>query len=195
MYSHDPAALYAATESSGSTFTSGYHGIPVHPGEDASAKEETDWLRIFNGVIASTDAVHYAAGEEPPRLAHLKPADLTDYAELTVPAPSEASYMKVVTHNRHVRVAIAENARRATMSEDSKWQSATTLAAALDTALRPKAASLLFRLQKKHRDATRSTALGTDQYDGHAFLKTMRAELAAGGSRPSKARLDDWHEE
>ena len=99
MYSHDPAALYAATESSGSTFTSGYHGIPVHPGEDASAKEETDWWRIFNGVIASTDAVHYAAGEEPPRLAHLKPADLTDYAELTVPAPSEASYMKVVTHN------------------------------------------------------------------------------------------------
>ena len=195
MYSHDTAALYAASESSGHTYTSGYFGIPVHPGEDASAKEESDWWRIFNGIIASTDAVHYAAGEEPPRLAHLKPADLTDYAEVTVPAATEASYMKAVGHNRHVRAAVAENTRRATMRDDHQWHSATSLAAALDTALRPKAASLLFRLQKKHRDATRSTKLGTDQYDGHAFLKTMRAELAAGGSRPSKARSYEWHEE
>jgi hypothetical protein len=62
--------------------------------------------------------VHYAAGKEPPRLAHLKPADLTDYAEVAVPTPTEASYMKIIAHNRYVRAAVAENARRATMRED-----------------------------------------------------------------------------
>ena len=40
-----------------------------------------------------------------------------------------------------------ENVRRKTVRDDCKWQSAKLLAAALDQALRPKAASLLFRLE------------------------------------------------
>ena len=46
--------MFAATTSNavGSVFS----GIPVHPGEDASAKEEDDWWRIFDGVLAATDA-------------------------------------------------------------------------------------------------------------------------------------------
>ena len=47
---------------------------------------------------------------------------------------------------------------RAAMRTDYRWQSATVLATALDTALRPKAASLLFRLQKA-RIATRRALL------------------------------------
>ena len=61
------AALYAAAEGpaiSGSQFS----GITVHPGEDASAKEEDDWWRIFDGVLSATDSVHYIAGNDPPRL-------------------------------------------------------------------------------------------------------------------------------
>jgi hypothetical protein len=72
-------AVFAAvhSESSASSVHS-FLGIPVHPGEDASAKEEDDWWRIFNGILASTDAVHYVAGRVPPRLAHLGPAVLRD---------------------------------------------------------------------------------------------------------------------
>ena len=130
----------------------------------------------------------------PPRLAHLADADLTGFTEVTVPASSEPSYLKIVDHNRKVRVAIDENKRRATLCSDHRWQSATALATALDAALRPKAASLLFRLQKAHRNAARSTLLGTDIYDGHEFLKQMRAEYAAGDNNAAKIRSYEFHE-
>eukprot|EP00966_Prymnesium_polylepis_P153469 3544332-Prymnesium_polylepis.1 len=64
---------------------------------------------------------------------------------------------------------MAENERRKAMLIDHKARSATSLASALDAALRPKAASLLLRLQKRHRDASASAALGSDVYNGHAF--------------------------
>ena len=163
--------MYAATESYATAPAAGnLHGIPVHPGVDASAKAEDDWWRIFNGILSTHDAVHYAAGAVPPRLAHLADADLTGFTEVTVPDASEPSYLKILDHNRKVRVAVDENKRRTTLRSDHRWQSATALATALDAALRPKAASLLFRLQKAHRSASRSTLLGTDIYDGHEFL-------------------------
>ena len=118
------------------------------------------------------------------------------FAEVTVPDASEPSYLKILDHNRKVRVAVDENKRRATLRSDHRWQSATALATALDAVLRPKAASLLFRLQKTHRNASRSTCthLGTDIYDGHEFLKTMRAEYAAGDNNAAKIRSHEFHE-
>ena len=75
--------------------------LPIHPGNDCSAKEEDDWWRIFDGVLSSTDAVHYIAGNEPPRLAHLSPVDNTGYTEVTVPADdTDPSYFKAIEHNR-----------------------------------------------------------------------------------------------
>eukprot|EP00966_Prymnesium_polylepis_P184326 4272404-Prymnesium_polylepis.1 len=55
-------------------------------------------------------------------------------------------------HNRKVRAAIAENARRKISLRDYEQRSAPALATALDTSLRPNAASLLFRLQAKFKD-------------------------------------------
>ena len=187
--------MYAATETAASAPAAGQIcGIPVHPGVDASAKAEDDWWRIFNGILSTHDAVHYTAGSMPPRLTHLVDADMADFSEVTLPDASEPSYLKVIDHNRRVRAAVAENKRRAAMRTDYRWQSATALATALDTALRPKAASLLFRLQKAHRNASRSTLLGTDIYDGHEFVKTMRAEYAAGENNAAKIRSYEFHE-
>ena len=169
------AAMYAAAEMGPAITGSQFSGITVHPGEDASAKEEDDWWRIFDGVLSSMDAVHYIAGNEPPRLAHLLPVDNTGYTEVTVPADdTDPSYFKAIEHNRKVKAAVLENVRRKTVRDDCKWQSAKLLAAALDQALRPKAASLLFRLQKAKRNATMSTTLGTDVYDGHGMVELMR---------------------
>jgi hypothetical protein len=149
-HKHDRSDVqYAAAEMGPAITGSQFSGITVHPGEDASAKEEDDWWRIFDGVLSSTDAVHYIAGNEPPRLAHLLPVDNTGYTEVTVPAgDTDPSYFKAIEHNRKVKAAVLENVRRKTVRDDCKWQSAKLLAAALDQALRPKAASLLFRLQK-----------------------------------------------
>ena len=190
------AAMYAATEM-GPAFTgSQFSGITVHPGEDASSKEEDDWWRIFDGVLSATDAVHYIAGNDPPRLAHLLPVDNTGYSEVTVPADdTDPSYFKAIEHNRKVKAAVLENVRRKTVRDDSKWQSAKLLAAALDLSLRPKAASLLFRLQKAKRNATMSTALGTDVYDGHGMVELLRDARKAGITHPSKARSHEYHEE
>ena len=88
------AAMYAAAEMGPAITGSQFSGITVHPGEDASAKEEDDWWRIFDGVLSSMDAVHYIAGNEPPRLAHLLPVDNTGYTEVTVPADdTDPSYI------------------------------------------------------------------------------------------------------
>ena len=78
--------MFAATEAAAPTST--FTGIPVHPGEDASAKEEDDWWRVFDSVLSGTDAAHWIAGQPPPRLALLDPADLTNYTEVPVPAPT-----------------------------------------------------------------------------------------------------------
>ena len=48
------------------TTVSQFLGIPVHPGEDAAAKQEDDWWRIFNSVVSNTDAIHFIATKVPP---------------------------------------------------------------------------------------------------------------------------------
>ena len=166
-----------------------FGGIPVHPGEDASAKEDDDWWRQFSNVLTSSDAVHFIASRTPPRLVSLDPIDLTGYTVVTVPTAGTKlnEHLAALEHNRKVAAAIAENARRKALLVDHKTRSATALAAALDAALRPKAASLLLRLQKAHRDVAASSSLGADVYDGHAFVKAMRAERK-GTSAPAKNR-------
>ena len=125
--------MYAAPTSS-AAITSLFFGIPVHPGEDASAKEEDDWWRVFDGVIAGTDSAHYIAGQAPPSALANKDIDLTGYAEATVPAESDSKYFQIMEHNRKVRVAVAENARRKEAREDAELKAAVALAGALDTA-------------------------------------------------------------
>ena len=80
--------MFAATTSN-TVLTSLCFGIPVHPGEDASAKEEDDWWRVFDGVIAGTDSAHYIAGQTPPSALANKEIDITGYAEVTVPADTD----------------------------------------------------------------------------------------------------------
>ena len=87
-------------------------GFTAHPGEDASAKEEDDWWRITEGVLAATDAAYFIAGKAPPRLGALEDRPLGDYVALTVPAATHATYFKVIEHNRKVADAVAENKRR-----------------------------------------------------------------------------------
>ena len=145
--------MYAATTSS-SVVSALFFGIPVHPGEDASAKEEDDWWRVFDGVLAGTDSAHYVAGQVPPSALANQEIDITGYAEVTVPDVSDGKYFQALEHNRKVRVAVAENARRKQAREDAELKAAVALAAALDTALRPKSTALLFRLHRR-RIATR----------------------------------------
>ena len=40
-------------------------GFPVHPGEDAAAKQEDDWWRVANSVLSNADAMHFIAGTNP----------------------------------------------------------------------------------------------------------------------------------
>ena len=56
--------MFAAAEAAAPT--SAFTGIPVHPGEDASTKEEDDWWRIFESVVSGTDAAHWIMGAVPP---------------------------------------------------------------------------------------------------------------------------------
>ena len=42
-----------ATQEIPATTVSQFSGIPVHPGEDAAAKQEDDWWRIFNSVVSN----------------------------------------------------------------------------------------------------------------------------------------------
>eukprot|EP00966_Prymnesium_polylepis_P187969 4357320-Prymnesium_polylepis.1 len=82
-----------------------------------------------------------------------------------VPQPTDAAYSvssatSAMEHNRRVKVAEAENTRRKVSLRYYEQRSAQALATALDTSLRPKAASLLTRLKEKHKDATRTTDLG-----------------------------------
>ena len=98
-------------------------------------------------------------------------------------------------HNRKVRAAVAENARRKISLKDYEQRSAQALATALDTSLRPKAASLLLRLQSKFKDGARSSELGTEVHNGHAMVREMRNLRASSASRPVRGRSYKWHEE
>ena len=182
------------------TTVSQFLGIPVHPGEDAAAKQEDDWWRIFNSVVSNTDAIHFVAMKVPPRLQSLEPADLSGFTAVVVPASGDAGYTigaatAAMEHNRKVRAATAENTRRKISLKDYEQRSAQALATAVDTSLRPKAASLLLRLQSKFKDGTRSTELGTDVHDGHAMVREMRNLRTASASRPARGRSYKWHEE
>eukprot|EP00966_Prymnesium_polylepis_P139947 3233228-Prymnesium_polylepis.1 len=98
-------------------------------------------------------------------------------------------------HNRRVKVAEAENSRRKVILRDYEQRSAQALATALDTSLRPKAASLLKRLKDKYKDATRSMELGTEVFDGHAMVRETCELNKKSTARPAQARSYKWHEE
>ena len=91
-------------------------------------------------------------------------------------------------HNRKVRAAVAENERRKVALKDYEQRSAQVLATALDMSLRPKAASLLLRLQAKFKDGARSADLGTDVHDRHAMACEMRRLRTTSAARPARAR-------
>ena len=42
-----------------------FSGIPVHPGEDASAKEEDDWWRVFDNVIPHRRSLYWVGLPQP----------------------------------------------------------------------------------------------------------------------------------
>ena len=171
--------------------------LPVHPGEDAAAKQEDDYWRVFNHVISNVDAIHFIAGTLPPRLSSLEQTDLTEMVRVLTPASSESNAAAVSAaqkHNQFIKTSHAENARKRVLLADYKQRSAQALYTALDASLRPKAGSLLSRLMKAHRDAAASNAMGTDVYDGHAMVKAMRLARAANVA-PARARSFKWHEE
>eukprot|EP00966_Prymnesium_polylepis_P283824 6556804-Prymnesium_polylepis.1 len=70
---------------------------------------------------------------------------MTGYAVVAVPPVGSKlnEHLAALEHNRKVAAAKAKNERRKAMLIDHKSRSATSLASALDAALRPKAASLL----------------------------------------------------
>ena len=117
-----PTGIFAATSDSTTSSSSGlsFSGLTIHPGEDASAKEEDDWWRLTESVISQTDAAFYIVVKEPPRLSHLEAKDLTGFSEVAVPASTEVSNLKVLDYNRKVKAAVAENAQRAKAREASR---------------------------------------------------------------------------
>ena len=117
--------LYAAVDAAAPTAS--FSGIPVHPGVDASAKEEDDWWRAFDNVLKGTDAAQWGVKHDPPRLSALEPADLSGFTEVTVPAPTADGYFAASQHNMKVRAAKQENKRRTKVREDYRWQSASSL--------------------------------------------------------------------
>eukprot|EP00966_Prymnesium_polylepis_P249530 5769058-Prymnesium_polylepis.1 len=156
------ASIYVAGAEASAPSAQQFTGIPVHPGEDANA-------------------VHFIAGRIPPRLVSLDPIDISGYTVATVPAVGNKlnEHLAALEHNRKVAAAKAENDRRKAILIDHQTRSATALDAALDAALRPKAASLLLRLQKAHRDILASSTLGTDVYDASSrpYVTRERAPL------------------
>ena len=103
--------MYAVGTDSSVVAVSGF-GSLVHPGEDASAKEEDDWWRSAEAIIAGTDAAYFTVNLPPPRLKHLQPTDLSEYSVVTVPAATESNYLQCIEHNRKVRLAKDDNDRR-----------------------------------------------------------------------------------
>ena len=191
--------LFVATATDGSDQPAAprFLVLPVHPGEDAAAKQEDDYWRVFNHVISNVDAIHFIAGTLPPRLSSLEQTDLTEMVRVLTPASSETNAAAVSAaqkHNQFIKTSHAENARKRVLLADYKQRSAQALYTALDASLRPKAGSLLSRLMKAHRDAAASNAMGTDVYDGHAMVKAMRLARAANVA-PARARSFKWHEE
>ena len=60
-------AMFAATTELTAASVQQFSGIPVHPGEDASAKEDDDWWRQTESVLASTDRLFTSSRGVPPR--------------------------------------------------------------------------------------------------------------------------------
>jgi hypothetical protein len=136
--------------------------------------------------------VHFIAGRTPLRLVSLDPIDISGYTVVTVPAVGNKlnEPLAALEHDRKVAATKAENDRRKALLIDHQTRLATALAAALDAALRPKAASLLLRLQKAHRDTAASSSLGTDVYDGHdpSAQRSCPTEGTAAQSRLARRR-------
>ena len=167
--------------------------LPIHPGNDCSAKEEDDWWRQADAVIDASDSTYFLVGDTPPRLAHLKPRDLTGYQRVTVPAASDKGHLHAIDHNRKVDDAVALNEARKEQLADVELRASTALSRALDTSLRPNAASLLFSLQAAHINTTLTTARGYEVYNGHAMFRTLRTRKS--DDRPSRVRSAEYHEE
>jgi hypothetical protein len=101
--------------------------IPVHPGEDAAAKQEEDWWRQLDHVLSNVDAIHCIAGKTPPRLSSLEPTDLTEIVRVPLPTSSEtnaATLSAAIKHNQLVKTSHAENARKKVLLDDYKQRSA-----------------------------------------------------------------------
>ena len=75
--------MYAASTESSVVAVSGF-GSLVHPGEDASAKEEDDWWRAAEAIVAGTDAAYFSVNLPPPRLKHLH-AEGGDHVDALMP--------------------------------------------------------------------------------------------------------------
>ena len=113
MIENDFAAVAEPTAATVGQFS----GIPVHPGEDTSAKEEDDWWRQLENVLTTTDAVHFIQGRTPP------PACAVGASRLIgVHCGCGASgwrcqpaQLAAVEHNRKVESAVVENKRRITV--------------------------------------------------------------------------------
>ena len=56
--------MYAASTETSVVAVSGF-GSLVHPGEDASAKEEDDWWRPAEAIVAGTDAAYFSVDLPP----------------------------------------------------------------------------------------------------------------------------------
>ena len=111
--------IYAAVAEPTAATVAQFSGIPVHPGEDTSAKEEDDFWRQLENVLATTDAAHFIQGRTPPRLVQLEQADLSGYTAVTVPSAGGLNQqLAAVEHNRKVESAAAENKRRTVMLDD-----------------------------------------------------------------------------
>ena len=167
--------------------------LAIHPGNDCSAKEEDDWWRLVDAAIDASDSAYFLVGTMPPRLAHLKLRDLSAYTKVAVPTAGDKGHLASLEHNRKVDEAEAQNDARAAQLQDIELRTSTALARALDAALRPNTASLLFSLQKDHMNSTLTTQRGYPVHDGHAMFKALRSRRSA--VRPSRVRSAEWHEE
>ena len=112
--------IYAAVAEPSAATVAQFSGIPVHPGEDTSAKEEDDWWRVTENVIANSDAIHFISNRTPPRLSGLDQVNLSGYTAVAVPAAATSlnQHLAALEHNRKVEAALAENARRVVVLKD-----------------------------------------------------------------------------
>jgi hypothetical protein len=184
LYSADVSAVHSV-----STVLS----LPVHPGNDCSAKEEDDWWRQADAAVDATDSAYFLVGAMPPRLAYLKQRDLSGYTRVAVPVATEKGYLHSMDHNRKVDEAVAQNETRKAQIDDIQLRVSIALARAMDSSLRPNAASLLFSLQAAYPNAALTAARGYPVHNGHAMFNELRKRKST--SRPSRVRSAEYHED